>query len=298
MLTAEPDNIAILEKKRRRQKIVARLLMLWFFVISIYFLWEAEKYTGFYAFTAEKQFDYLGQYWPVFTYSLLMILFGWPIAWLLKDTRSVAHDGDPVANEDEEAQRLNQNLRRTLFALAGGLCGAALVVLCWTLTLPKLAAPAAVVAIGSRQSLNPPLGSISLKGGILYDRTSVFAQNLIFKTRGVRFAPIIDPQDRVPTIRYFIELQPSDIQNADIASEPVSRTGLLRINALPGSVVQLYRYAGFDISKPHYVFYTDPMTIKWPYYITAIQLACAAFICLIAALFQHRHVERRYKTVQ
>lgn len=227
-----------------------------------------------------------------------MILFGWPIAWLLKDTRSAARDGDPITNEDEEALRLNQNLRRTLFALAGGLGGAALVVLGWTLTLPTLSAPTAVVAVGSRQSLNPPLGSISLKGGILYDRTSVFAQNLIFKTRGVRFAPIIDPQDPVPTIRYFIELQPSDIQNGDIVVEPVSRTGLLRMNALPGSVVQLYKYAGFDVSNPHYVLYTDPLTIKWPYYVTAIQLACAALICLIAALFQHHHVERRYNAAQ
>lgn len=297
MLAAEPDNIAALEKKRRRHKIVARLLMLWFFLISIYFLWEAEKYTGFYAFAAEQQFDFLGQYWPVFTYSFLMILFGWPIAWLLKDTRSAARDGDPIINEDDEALRLNQNLRRTLFALAGGLCGAALVVLCWTLTLPKPSAPTAMIAIGSPQSINPPLGSISLKGDILYDRTSVFAQNLMFKTRGVRFAPIIDPQDREATIRYFIELQPSDIQNGNIVAEPVSRTGLLRINALPGSVVQLYKYAGFDVTSPHYVLYTDPMTIKWPYYVTAIQLACAAFICLIAALFQHRHVERRYKAI-
>lgn len=272
--------------------------MLWFFLISIYFLWEAENYTGFYAFIAEMEFDFLGQYWPIFTYSILMMLFGWPIAWLLKDTRSAARNGDLTTDDYEEALRLNQNLRRTLFALAGGLCGAALVVLCWTLTFPKLGAPAAVVTIGSPQSLNPPLGSISLKGGILYDRTSVFAQNLIFKTRGVRFAPIIDPQDRVPTIRYFIELRPADLQDGNMVAEPVSRTGLLRINALPGSVVQLYKYAGFDVSSPHYVLYTDPMTIKWPYYVTAIQLACAAFICLVAALFQHRHVERRYKSIQ
>lgn len=293
MAGVESDERNLSQKKRSRQKLVARILTAWVFIISVYFLWEAENYIGFYAFLAEEQFDYLGQYWPVFTYSLLLVLFGWPIAWLLRDTRTAASDGASATSEIDEVLRINQNLRRTLFAVAGGLSGAALVALCWTFTLPRLGEPAAVVAIGSRPSFSPPLGSISLRGSILYDRTSVFAQNLIFRTRGVRFAPIIGPRDRAATIRYFIELQPSDIQNGDVVIEPVSRTGLLRRNALPGSIVQLYKYAGFNVSNSYYVLYTDPLTIKWPYFVTAFQLAVAALICFITALFQHRYTKRQ-----
>lgn len=275
---------------RGRRVVVARLLMLWVFVVAVYFLWEADRYRGLYALLAEFQFNYLGQHWPVLTFALLLIVFGSPAAWLLR-TRKPG-EVVPGADGPREGMKVSANFRRVLFAFSGGLAGAAAITFLWTLTLPRVSPPEETIAIGSPQSASPKAGPVTLQGEILYRRTSAFAQFMLVKRRGVRFAPIVAPGSKDGNIRYFIELlpddrpPPTDAQQAQVSI----RSGVLMRNNLPGSIVRLYRYAGYRVERPFYVLYASSTTIRWPYYVTGAQLALAALVTLIAALVQHRHV--------
>lgn len=272
-----------------RRTIATRLLMLWVLAVSLYFLWEADHYTGLYAFLAEWQFEQLSHYFPILTFAMLVIGFGSPAAWLLKARRRADRVDLPDRYGLDAAVSTSMNFRRALFAFAGGLTGAAIVTLLWTLTLPRIAPPRAVVSIGSVQAKAPPLGPVTLRGRIIFTRTAVFAQNLLITTRGVRFAPIVAPDPQNQQLRYFVELLPREFGNPNVARLD-NRTGVLLRNHLPGSILRLYRYAGYDVEPPVYILYVSDKTLRWPYYVAAVQLLIAALITALAALVQHRHV--------
>lgn len=273
-----------------RRVVVARLLLAWVLIVSVYFLWEADHYTGLYGLLAEWQFEQLSHYFPILTFALLVIAFGSPAAWLLRTRRQADRRDIPDRHGRDAAIITGMNFRRVLFAFSGGLVGAALVTVLWTLTLPRIAPPRATIALGSPQAVAPPLGPVTLRGHILYTRTAVFAQNLLFTTRGVRFAPIVAPGRADERIRYFVELRPREFGNRRGLPRLDDRTGVLMRNQLPGSIIRLYRYAGFEVSAPVYILYVSEQTVRWPYYVTAVQLAIAALVALVAALLQHRHV--------
>ncbi|SEN61152.1 hypothetical protein SAMN05192583_3146 [Sphingomonas gellani] len=282
-----------------RRVVVGRLLMAWVLVVSLYFLWEADHYSGLYAWFAEWQFDLFGQYLPVLTYALLVIGFGWPAAWLLRARRRA--DRRELSGR-EAVVYTSSNFRRVLFAFAGGLAGAALVVLLWTLTLPRVAPPRQVVEVGSSLAGDPAEGPVILRGRIDYARTSALAEDLLVTTKGMRFAPMFGSSgDDGRQIRYFVELLPSDLGRPRTVPTRSVRAGVLVRNRLPGSIVRLYRYAGYTVEKPFYVLFASNASIRRPYIVTAVQLALAALIALVAALFQHRHVRRigdRYQPVE
>jgi hypothetical protein len=264
--------------------------MAWVLAVVLYFLWEADRYGGLYAFLAEWQFEQLGHYFPVLTFALLVIGFGSPAAYLLKKRRRADRRDIPNRYGFEAAVSTSMNFRRSLFAFAGALAGAALVTLLWTLTLPRLAPPRAVITVGAPEAITPPLGPVTLRGQIVFTRTAVFAQNLLLTARGVRFAPIVAPGDRDQRIQYFVELLPREFGDPRAVSRLDDRTGILMRNQLPGSIVRLYRYAGYDVDRPVHVLYVSAKTLRWPYYVTAAQLAIAALVAAIAALLQHRHI--------
>lgn len=272
-----------------RRVVAARLLMLWVLIVSVYFLWEADRYTGLYALLAEWQFEQLSHYFPVFTFAILVIAFGSPAAWLLRARRRADRRDLPDRHGYDAGVSAGSNFRRTLFAFAGGLAGAAVVTLLFTLTLPRIAPPRNVVEIGGPPAVDPPLGPVTLRGQILFTRTAVFAQNLLVTTRGVRFAPIVATGASDQRLRYFVELRPREFGPIP-AVRAEDRTGVLMRNALPGSIIRLYRYAGYDVQAPTYMLYVSSETLRWPYYVTAAQLAIAALVALAAALLQHRHL--------
>ncbi|HEX8445323.1 MAG TPA: hypothetical protein VF649_01805 [Sphingomonas sp.] len=277
-----------------RRIVVARLLMLWVFVVLLYFLWEAAKYRGLYALLSEWQFEQFGHYLPILTFSFLVLLFGSPAALLLRARRRA--DSPRLSNRTgyEAAVMTGSNFRRILFGFSGGLAAAALVTLLWTLTLPRMAVPKRVITVGAADSIAPDRGPAILRGRIVYTRTAAFAQDLWLTRRGVRFAPVLAVAGRESprTIRYFVELLPTDAPDPRVDGAILARSGVLMRNALPGSIVRLYRYAGYDVNTPYYVLYASTRTMRWPYYVTAAQLATAAVILLLAALFQHGHLRR------
>ena len=297
-MTADADNVTPTTGARprrfRRRVVVGRLSMLWVLIVSLYFLWEADRYSGLYAWMAEWQFNLFGQYLPVLTFALLVIAFGWPAAWLLRARRLADRRG---LRGHDAAVYTSSNFRRTLFGFAGGLAGAAVVVLFWTLLLPRVAPPRAVIEVGSPSSAVPDEGPVTLRGRIDYTRTSALAQELLIRTRGVRFAPIFAPgSDDPQRIRFFVELLPGDFGPPRQVPTRSDRSGVLVKDRLPGSIVRLYRYAGYTVEKPFYVLYASNTTIRLPYLVTAVQLFIAALIALAAALLQHRHVRHITQT--
>jgi hypothetical protein len=101
---------------------------------------------------------------------------------------------------------------------------------------------------------------------------------------------MVAPGSTDQRIRYFVELLPREFGRPQATIN--NRTGVLLRNHLPGSIIRLYRYAGYEVTPPVYTLYISSMTLRWPYYVTAIQLTLAALIALLAAFLQHRHLRR------
>ena len=273
-------------RARRRRRRIEWALTAWLVVVTLYFLWEAATYHGLYALLAEWQFDTFGRYLPILTLALPILVFGSPALLMLRSRRRDDMAASPATRR--QAVALGSGFRRVLFVTASVLGVAALATFVWALFLPTMATPTRNIVLGTPASVAPAEGPAFVKGQILYKRTAAFNQNLLFMQRGVRFAPIVVPGQSVPSIQYFVELPPSTSTNPQVPS--ATRAGVLMRSHLPGSIVQLYRYAGYHISKPYYLLYASEQTMRWPYYVTGAQLALAALIVLIAALLQHRHV--------
>lgn len=278
--------------KRGHHRVFTRFAMIWVLCASLYVLWEAHRYIGLYALLAEWQYNNFGHHLPALSFALLLTLFASPAAGILIALRALERRRRPSGPSHEVAIEMSSSIAQLLIAIAGGLAGAALATLCYTQFLPRVEKPDRRIALGSPQSLDPVPGNVLLDGEILYERTAAFAQELLIKTRGIRFAPMVAPGSNSKVLRYFIEL-PSTERSARVegdAEQP--RAGVLIRNSLPGSIVRLYRYAGFEVQPPYYVLYISSATIRAPYYVAAAQLAIVALLAFIAALIQRRHVRR------
>lgn len=282
----------------RRQRLVTRLLQGWLIVVILYFLWEAATYRGLYARLAEWQFDWLGYYMPILTYGGLALLFATPALWLLRTGRKRDADTAPLADEAEKIVESGDRLRRIFLTVAAGFLIAAAATLLWTLTLPGFAAPTRTIIVGSPESAAPEKGPAYLRGQTLYPRTALFTQDLLFLfERDVRFAPVVAPGSKDGSIRYFAELPPPPATDktsaAPVYGDPrAGHAGVLMRSDLPGSIRQLYGYAGLTIEKPYFVLYRSPVTMRWPYYVIAVQLLLGSLIAFIMAMVQRRHVRR------
>lgn len=274
---------------------IRSLLAFWVFIVTVYFLWEAAGYQGLYALLSEWQLDQFGRYLPVLTFSFLVLLFGSPIAWLLRHKKFRRRKGAEKKTEEDVAIATGLSFRNILLGFAGGLCGAAVLCLVMAWTQPVMKASERTISAAFPADEAIAEGPATLQGEILFTRTSAFTQDLLFKQRGVRFAPMVAPgapDTSSGNIDYFVELPMSDRNSVETPEVIELRSGILQRNSLPGSIVRLYRYAGYELEHPYYVLYTSVSTMRWPYYVAAAQLAIAAFLALLAALFQHRQINQ------
>lgn len=267
----------------------ARAAWVWFVVAAAYFLWEAIAYRGLYAVASEWQLDQFGRYLPVFTYACLVTILG------LAPASLILRFGPTTERERRrrthvKAVRSSRALATGLFAFAILLLLAACASLIRGLAVPDIGTPSRVIDIGSPESLSPEEGHVVLRGRILYPRTSAFAQNLLLARRGIRFAPMVGLSDQGNYIRYFVELPGRTDVRTSFSDMTQGRRGLLRKNALPGSIVRLYGYAGDTVEQPYFVLYTSSQTLRWPYYIMAVQFMLGALITGLAYLLHRRHM--------
>jgi hypothetical protein len=274
------------DKSLRRHLLVFRIVCFWLTIVSFYFLWEAATYTGLFALIAEWQFHTLSLHLPVLSYLLLVCVFGGPALALLRVRRRSAM---------RELDNLQRSDRRLSSFLAIGVAFAAIAigVLVWMFMLPSDRGPATPIAIGSAASDAPEEGHASLSGTILFRQTVVLDQHLILARRGIRFAPIIAPGATDGTVHYFVEVPADQPLQTELAQVQQVSTGILRRNGLPGSVLRLFRYAGFKVEEPYYVLYGSNFSLRWPCYVLAAYSALGAAVLMLAALAQRWSLRRR-----
>lgn len=295
-----------LPPKGRLRRMSPRLAILWLWVLIVvlYFAWEAAAYRGLFAMIAEWQFDRLGQDLPTFNFCLLTMTLAWPALAILRrrhvtrdELQSVRRDIPENDLDDEEWEQeaqlalfAAQDYMHFMFGFAAALGIAALVSLLWTLTLPTGTEPARSFTPSAVNASLPQEGSARIEGAVRYGRIASFNRGILFFNRTALFAPILPPQGSDGRIRYFVEFLP--VERPEIAAgEMIShRTGILVHADLPGALVRLYRYLGYQPVEHYHVLYASAATIRWPYYIIAAQFLLGGLLFGATGLAQWRHV--------
>jgi len=270
----------------------------------LYFSWEAAAYRGIYAYLAEWQFDHIGQDLPTFTFGVLTTLFAWPALRLFRRRRRRRRSLPRNATAEQRAAYAALSERRDydaaidsardymhfLYGFASSLAFAAAVALIWTLFLPRLAGNAQEISI---TDMHPPEGAVRMSGTVDYGRIASFSRGILLVRRSELYAPIIPAGAKNPTIRYFVEFSPDERSEIRDGASLKRRSGILVRSDLPGALVRLYRYLGYDIGAPYYVLYASSLTMRWSYYMIALQFTLGALIFLVAGLFQRKHMHER-----
>jgi hypothetical protein len=270
-----------------------RVLLLWGWtlLVVLYFTWEIYSYRGIFALIAEWQFVHLGQDLPTFTFGALVFIFSWPVARILaRDYRTEAKRAGPSDKDSEDlvaAVGAARSYMHLLFGLTMSLAFAMMVALAWTLLLPSaVGQPRPVVATAG----DPGEGVAALEGTVNYGRLASFSRGILFLRRTSIYAPVVRDEGHDQPIRYFIEFLPTERADISNGGSVTHRRGILVRNDLPGGLRRLYLYLGYTPAARYYVLYASPLTMRWPYYLAAIQLGLGALGFLVAALLQRRRV--------
>lgn len=274
------------DRKRRAGVVKASLFGLWMAIVSIVLLWQITNYIGVMAVISEWEYDTLGREYPTFNYVSLLFLLGLP--GYLIFTRRRRRGDDPALEKTTAGS--TQMFMRGLFGFAIGFGVASLVVLAALFALPSSNGPVQRIALSKVQVALPREGPTELSGAIIYERTAAFDRDLILVRRHSRFAPIVAPDVSPRELRYFVQLPPVDDRTRGGTSV---MTGTLKRQGLPGEMVRLFRYAGFQLDDPHFVLFADAWELRWPYVVTAVQLALGSLLGLLGGLWQRRRLARQ-----
>ena len=278
-------------KLRRKPRWPVWVPRLWIAIAALFVLWQSMTYRGLSALAAEWQFNEFGLYHPALTFLVLVLVLSSPLLllrlWRQRKRKRGAQD-EPVEPLSglRRAIGLTSRLLRTLIGGALAAVLAASLIAAYTLFLPRDNGPPHHISAND-ELLVPPLGPAEVRGRILYDSTAVFNEDFRIGRSDTRFAPLIGENGNRAALRYFVEL-PSELlpDRHDLIS--VHR-GILREGGLPGELINLYRYAGFNIAPQYYVLYASGSSMRRSYLITALELVVlAVFIGLVAGLYGYR----------
>ncbi len=279
-----------MRRRRLTSKLKVTAFSLWVALVSLYFLWETAAYRGLTAMLAEWQFDNFGRYYPTLTFAIIVFLLSLPGYLLFLRPRRAGTRQFPAL-----AIRSGHVFSRALAGVAIGLAATAVGAFLAMLWLPGAQAELQRYTVQREGAILPHEGPTELSGTIAYDRIAAFDQNLIVARRNTRFAPVGPVAGPVGRVQFFIELPPID---QPTGARIATMSGVLRQGGLPGELVRLYRYAGYDIDQPYFVLFIDPAAMRWPYISAAVQLAIAAVLAGIVALIQSRRLRRIERTAR
>lgn len=310
------------DRPAKRGRFRLQLLWVWVFVVVLYFSWESATYRGLFAMIAEWEFDRLGQDLPTFNFVLLTMLCSWPALSILRRRRAreymeqeedqdvlFAHGGQTEealarAYREQEQRRETtlalyaaRDYTHYLFGFTAALWLAALASLLWTLTLPNSMENPRNYTPDSLHSQKPTEGAAQFNGTLRYGRIASFGRGILFARRTSLYAPLFPPQGTDGRIRYFVEFLPAerpDIRSGSIISH---RQGVLVRSDLPGALIRLYRYLGYQPTPDYYVLYVSLLTMRWPYYIVAAQFLLGGLGFFGSALWQRRHLRKLQREV-
>jgi hypothetical protein len=272
-------------RRRKSGRIKALLFAFWVALVGVIALWQSINYDGVMAILAEWQFDTIGLYYPALTYVLVIALLTLPGYLLFLRPR--ARDGDETT--EAHVLRSARTFLRALLGVAAGLGLAALAMLVAMAMLPGTSGLLQRIALDRALVALPREGLTELTGAIRYDRVVAFDTDQIVARRSARYAPMVAPGSLDRSLQFFVELPPVD---SATRRGTTTMTGILKRGALPGEVIQLYRYAGYRVETPFYVLHSDAASLQRPYLVVVTQLAIGILIALILAGFQWRRVRR------
>jgi hypothetical protein len=278
------------ERKRRRIR-VRHILGAWAIFVALFLLWQLFAYRGLMALAAEWEFNTFGRYYPALTYVLIVVLLASPILWLLRPRRRrVVVEGEEMVVERPIVGLPGLAFIRVILGVAIGCAVASLIALIGMIMQPDDQGVAARITIGSAAAGTPAEGPTVLVGDVVGERVAGLSEDLILARRSFRYAPMLSPGGRAEPVRFFVEV--GDANTLATARQDGSLTGILKRDALPGELVRLFRYAGFDVAVPHYVLFASRDSIQWPFRVVAGELALAALICALVTLGLHVRRER------
>lgn len=272
----------------RRDRGERRVVGAWLIalVITLGLFWQLVTYRGVIAVLAEWQFNTLGEYYPFLTYVLLTLTTFSPLViWAM--VRARRHDGNRARSEAESQPNGRSHSLVPVRLLGAGAAVALLSALCALLIAiiaPTRDRAPATIDVSDIGLIPIGEGPIAITGRTLYERTAGFDENILFFRHSGRFAPMIAPGKIVgeAPLRLFIEL-PADQRETDPPAI-ATRVGLLRKGGLPGEVIRLYRYAGFDLGDPYYVLFSSRRSLQWPMLQVAGQCGAMALLLIMSML--------------
>ncbi|UYY57041.1 hypothetical protein [Sphingomonas sp. S2-65] len=258
---------------------VMRLLLAWLAVVAAFFAWQTAEYQGLVARFAEWQFSRFGGFYPLASLLLLVFLFGAPVLYTLS-ARAHRQNGN-IGTPFSQARALFRFL--AWVALTMGLAASVALLLAVTASMGS-GAPV-TLDLASARGVIPDNGPATLKGTVLLDRVATMGADTPLGGWEVRFVPVVG--GRGGPIRFFVQTR-EPLGKATAASV----TGSLQRNGLRGDLIPLFTNAGYRVSTPHYVLYTDARAMRVPYLWTALQYGLVALVFGLAAWFQHRRSRR------
>lgn len=258
---------------------------IWLALVAVILLWQAASYRGIMSLVGEWQFNGFGRHYPTFNYVLLVFLLCLPGYLLFLRPR-------PQEGREGPASLLLRSataLLKALLGVAAGLGAAVLIVLVVMLFLPRESGEVQRIDLSRPALTLPREGPTTITGDIIYERTAGFDEDLLLARRSFRFAPLVGPQDEEGRLRFFVQFAPVDERTRGGTS---TVSGVLKRDGLPGEVVRLFRYAGYELDDPHYVLFTESAAMRWPYLTAMAQFAVGALLALLFALLQRRRIRR------
>jgi hypothetical protein len=270
----------------RKQRAKVGLLAAWAAIITVIFLWQLVRYSGFVAFAAEWQFGVLGHAYPLISFLVPIVLLVSPGLILFSRVRK----------RKSEARLAGATIRsaiafqRMLFGVAASFGIGALIFLIASLNIVTNPDLAQRIDLAQPVISVPAEGQATLTGSIIYTQTAALDQNLILIRKSQRFAPIVPPGTAANDLQFFVELPVS--ANPEALRDISSMSGILQRNALPGELIRLYRYAGFRVEQPYYVLFLNKAAIAWPQQRMAIALLLISLVFGVLGLLQRRRLRQ------
>ena len=295
------------ERASRQLNFAVRLLGFWIAVVSLFFLFQALDYRGIIARLAEWQFLHFDRYWPTLTFVAVTALFSTPLiiaVWLLRVRQRRTESFGPARTDD---LRIVKGRLARLQGFFAGICAgsllAAVIVIILRLQLPSEEGTPRSVVVGSPDAIAPVEGRTVITGAVDLRETSQFNEDLLLVKRTLYFAPVKSGPDAQEPLRYFVEVRRNDItgdfhpiefpkeedlvrvwrfQLSHLVFTPYMN-GILRRQALPGEIVNMYRHAGYRVEDDNYVLFSNIGKLTWRYNVLAAEFGISAIISAIAA---------------
>lgn len=242
-------------------------------VIAVFAI-QALRYAGVAERVGEWQFAHVGGYFPLLTLALVVLLLGVPA--LLFARR---HDADT----DSQSEAAIASARRFLhvlligFVLAAGMAGQRLWVgyaQVYTGGQPR------PLDAGTAPGADFRRGMVRLTGRVHYDRQAEVGSHLWFVTQRARFVPVTAGRDAA-AVTYLVETTQRGLGPRDGVV-----TGLLVRDALRPDALKLLRDNGYRIATPHYVLFTNSLTLLRPYQMEAAKWGMLALLLGLLAAVQ------------